>query len=279
MLFRSLWFTANPNGEAEVLRITLKARQRLKVLQFDLNFADLAIKGKEALGNLVTKNEIARISLKEKGTSTLGGRKVWWDPDVLRLNFDGRGDYLGEFQPKDQVLVIMDNGEYYTTSFADTNHYDEGIYRILRLDPHKVWTAALYDAAQGYPYLKRFCFETSARRQRYLGEDTASRLLLLTDTPCPRLRLTFAGADSSREPVEIEADEFISVKSFKAKGKRLTTWELGYIEELEPTHAPESAPQNDDGVPASEENDDVISQVDVRDELTGQKQLFTDTEE
>jgi topoisomerase-4 subunit A len=276
---RVLWFTANPNGEAEVLRITLKARQRLKVLQFDLNFADLAIKGKEALGNLVTKNEIARISLKEKGTSTLGGRKVWWDPDVLRLNYDGRGDYLGEFQPKDQVLVIMDNGEYYTTSFADTNHYDEGIYRILRLDPHKVWTAALYDAAQGYPYLKRFCFETSARRQRYLGEDTASRLLLLTDTPCPRLRLTFAGADSSREPVEIEADEFISVKSFKAKGKRLTTWELGYIEELEPTHAPESAPQNDDGVPASEENDDVISQVDVRDELTGQKQLFTDTEE
>ncbi|MBP3299599.1 MAG: DNA gyrase/topoisomerase IV subunit A [Muribaculaceae bacterium] len=274
---RVLWFSANPNGEAEVLRVTLKARQRLKVLQFDLNFAELAIKGKEALGNLVTKNEIARITLKEKGTSTLGGRKVWWDPDVLRLNYDGRGEYLGEFQGNDQVLVIMDNGEFYTTSFADTNHYDAGIMKILKFDPECVWTAALFDASQGYPYLKRFTFESSSRRQRYLGDDTASRLLLLTDTPFPRLRLTFGGPDSVREAVIVEADEYIAVKSFKAKGKRLTTWQLDCIEEIEPTKMPESEPTEDaaEDVAAEEE---IISQMDVRDELTGQRQLFTDGE-
>lgn len=274
---RVLWFSANPNGEAEVLRVTLKARQRLKVLQFDLNFAELAIKGKEALGNLVTKNEIARITLKEKGTSTLGGRKVWWDPDVLRLNYDGRGEYLGEFQGNDQVLVIMDNGEFYTTSFADTNHYDAGIMKILKFDPECVWTAALFDASQGYPYLKRFTFESSSRRQRYLGDDTASRLLLLTDTPFPRLRLTFGGPDSVREAAIVEADEYIAVKSFKAKGKRLTTWQLDCIEEIEPTKAPESEPTEESAEDVAAE-EEIISQMDVRDELTGQRQLFTDGE-
>lgn len=274
---RVLWFSANPNGEAEVLRVTLKARQRLKVLQFDLNFAELAIKGKEALGNLVTKNEIARITLKEKGTSTLGGRKVWWDPDVLRLNYDGRGEYLGEFQGNDQVLVIMDNGEFYTTSFADTNHYDAGILKILKFNPERVWTAALFDASQGYPYLKRFTFESSSRRQRYLGDDTDSRLLLLTDTPFPRLRLTFGGPDSVREAAIVEADEYIAVKSFKAKGKRLTTWQLDCIEEIEPTKAPESEPTEESAEDVAAE-EEIISQMDVRDELTGQRQLFTDGE-
>lgn len=274
---RVLWFSANPNGEAEVLRVTLKARQRLKVLQFDLNFAELAIKGKEALGNLVTKNEIARITLKEKGTSTLGGRKVWWDSDVLRLNYDGRGEYLGEFQGNDQVLVIMDNGEFYTTSFADTNHYDAGILKILKFNPERVWTAALFDASQGYPYLKRFTFESSSRRQRYLGDDTDSRLLLLTDTPFPRLRLTFGGPDSVREAAIVEADEYIAVKSFKAKGKRLTTWQLDCIEEIEPTKAPESEPTEESAEDVAAE-EEIISQMDVRDELTGQRQLFTDGE-
>lgn len=269
-----MWFSANPNGEAEVLRITLKAKQRLKVLQFDLNFADLAIKGKGALGNLVTKNEIARITLKEKGTSTLGGRKVWWDRDVLRLNYDGRGDFLGEFQGEDLVLVIMENGEFYTTSFAETNHYDAGILKIMKFNPRTVWTAALFDASQGYPYLKRFTFEASAKRQRFLGEDLSSRLLLLTDTVYPRLQLTFGGADSVREPQIIEADEFIGVKSFKAKGKRLTTWELEQIEELEPTRLPEPEPEAVESEESETVEDEEISQVDVRDELTGQQQLF-----
>lgn len=275
---RVVWFSANPNGEAEVLRITLKAKQRLKVLQFDINFADLAIKGKEALGNLVTKNDIARISLKEKGGSTLGGRAVWWDPDVLRLNYDGRGECLGEFGSDDLVLVIMKNGEFFTTSFSDTNHYEDGILRILKFDPHTVWTVALHDAAQGYPYLKRFSFEPSAKPQRFAGEDEKSTLILVTDTPYPRLQLTFGGVDAVREPMVIEADEFIGVKSFKAKGKRLTTYEIGELTELEPLKAPESA----DAVPETEDSGDgadepPISQVDVRDELTGQQQLFTES--
>ncbi|MCM1005190.1 MAG: DNA gyrase/topoisomerase IV subunit A [Prevotella sp.] len=270
-----VWFTANPNGEAEVLRITLKAKLRLKVLQFDINFADLAIKGKEALGNLVTKNDIARISLKEKGGSTLGGRAVWWDPDVLRLNYDGRGEPLGEFQSDDLVLVVMNNGEFFTTSFADTNHYDEGILRILKFNPDTVWTAVLNDASQGYPYIKRFTFEPSAKSQRFVGEDEKSSLIMLTDTPYPRLKVEFGGADSVREPMVIEADEFIGVKSFKAKGKRLTTFELAGVEELEPTKQPEPEPEeNTEEEPSNDE--EVISQVDVRDELTGQHQLFTD---
>ncbi|MCM1319365.1 MAG: DNA gyrase/topoisomerase IV subunit A [Muribaculaceae bacterium] len=270
-----VWFTANPNGEAEVLRITLKAKLRLKVLQFDINFADLAIKGKEALGNLVTKNDIARISLKEKGGSTLGGRSVWWDPDVLRLNYDGRGELLGEFQSDDLVLVIMKNGEFFTTSFADSNHYEEGILRILKFDPHTVWTALLNDASQGYPYIKRFSFEPSAKPQRFIGEDEKSTLIMITDTPYPRLKVEFAGADEAREPLEIEADEFIGVKSFKAKGKRLTTYELGTVTELEPTRRPEPEPTVEEAAAQTEE-EPPISQVDVRDELTGQQQLFTD---
>ncbi len=274
---RVVWFSANPNGEAEVLRITLKAKLRLKVLQFDINFADLAIKGKDALGNLVTKNDIARITLKEKGVSTLGGRNVWWDPDVLRLNYDGRGVPLGEFQSNDLVLVIMKNGEFFTTSFSDTNHYEEGILQILKFDPHTAWTAVLHDASQGYPYIKRFTFEASAKPQRFIGEDADSRLLLLTRTPYPRLQVAFGGSDAVREPMVMEAEEFIGVKSFKAKGKRLTTYELAEVTELEPTHRPEPETPLPEQQPEEEKKeDDIISQVDVRDELTGQQQLFTD---
>lgn len=279
---RIVWFSANPNGEAEVLRITLKAKLRLKVLQFDINFANLAIKGKEALGNLVTKNDIARITLKEKGGSTLGGRAVWWDADVLRLNYDGRGEYLGEFQSDDLVLVVMKNGEFFTTSFAETNHYDEGILRILKFDPHTVWTAVLHDASLGYPYIKRFTFEPSAKPQRFAGDDADSRLILLTDTPYPRLEVSYGGADAVREPSVIEAEEYIGVKSYKAKGKRLTTWELGEVKELEPTRVPEPAeaktPDSEAESVAGDEGPAPISQVDVRDELTGQQQLFTDAD-
>ena len=275
-----VWFSANPNGEAEVLRITLKPKHRLKVLQFDLNFAELDIKGKDALGNLVTKNEIHRITLKEKGTSTLGGRKVWFDHDVLRLNYDGRGDYLGEFHANDQVLIIHDNGEYYTSSFAETNHYDDGIRLIRKFDANTIWTVALNDASLGFPYLKRFKFEASAKRQRFIGEDAKSQIILMTDVAFPRLEVKFGGADEVRGSIEIDAEEFIGVKSFKAKGKRISTYEIASITELEPTRFPEeteseTAVAEIDGDIAIESNDE-ISQIDVRDELTGQQQLFTD---
>ncbi len=158
-----MWFTANPNGEAEVVRVTLKADSRLKKLQFDVDFSQLAVKGRGALGNLVTKNPIHRLSLKEHGTSTLGGRQVWFDPDVLRLNYDGRGRLLGEFSGGDLVLVVLSNGEYYTSTFDATNHYEDNILRIEKYRPRTVWTAILNDAEQGYPYLKRFTFEQSSK--------------------------------------------------------------------------------------------------------------------
>ncbi len=277
---RVLWFTANANGEAEVVRVTLKPRPKVKVLQINIDFANLAIKGKQALGNLVTKNEVHHIALKEKGTSTLGGRQVWFDPDVLRLNYDGRGNYLGEFQGDDLVLVILKNGEYYTSTFDATNHYEDNILRIEKFRHDAVWTAVLNDADQKYPYIKRFRFEPTTRHQRYLGENTSSTLILLTDTDGTRLEVKFGGADSFREPVIIDAEEFIGEKSFKARGKRLTTYTLDSVTEIEPKPRPEqteeapAAPADDVAERSASEPD--RSNQDVRDELTGQQRLFDD---
>lgn len=243
-----VWFTANPNGEAEKVKVTLKnvngpdgrpPRNR----EIFVDFSTLDIKGKEALGNLVTKYEVDSVRLEEKGSSTLGGREVWFDKDVLRLNYDGRGESLGIFQGDDKVLVITRTGEYYTTSYCDTNHYDDDVLRIERFDDSKVWTLVLNDASLGYPYLKRFTFEPSARRQRFVGPDERSQMILLTDTPYPRLNLTFGGADAFRGELEVDAEEFIAVKSFKAKGKRLTTFELASVKELEPVRFPEPEPE------------------------------------
>ena len=275
-----LWFTANPNGEAEVLRITLKPKFRLKVLQFDIDLADLAIKGKQSRGNVVTKNEVHRISLKERGTSTLGGREVWFDPDVLRLNYDGRGQSLGEFAGTDQVLVVCNNGEYYTTSFDSGNHYSDDILRIEKFRPHAVWTAVLFDADQGFVYLKRFEFEPSAKRQSFIGGNPSSRLMILTDVRYPRFDVKFGGADNFRENIIIDADDFIAVKSFKAKGKRISNYEIDTVLEIEPREVPTESPEN--GTSAGIDNDDAdryndekpINQQDVFDELTGQKKLF-----
>ena len=148
---------------------------------------------------------------------------MWFDHDVKRLNYDEHGQYLGEFHSDDLILVILDNGEFYTTNFDVNNHYEQNILRIEKFDPEKVWTAALFDAEQGYPYLKRFPLEASVRHQNFLGENPDSRLLLLTDTVYPRLLLTYGAPDDFREPLTIDAEEFIGQKSFKAKGKRITT--------------------------------------------------------
>lgn len=270
------WFSVNPNGEAETLRVTLKDKPRLKKLQFDVDFADIAIKGKGSLGNMVTKNEVHRISLKEKGVSTLGGREVWFDPDVLRLNYDGRGESLGEFNSNDRILVVLKSGEYYTSTFDAGNHYEDNILRIEKYREGLVWTAVLYDAEQGYPYVKRFVFEPVAKKQSFIGENTDSKLYLLSDAKFPRIKVTFAGADAFREPLVIDAEEYIGVKSYKAKGKRVTTFEVGTIEEIEPREVPdgeeEQPPVDIDA--DTVEADDVINQNDVRDELTGQMRLF-----
>lgn len=282
---RIAWFSANPNGEAEVVKVTLKPKPRLSKLQFDIDFAELAIKGRQTQGNIVTRNEVHRFSLKEKGTSTLGGREVWFDPDVLRLNYDGRGEFLGEFMGEDKVLVITKNGEYLLTSFDATNHYDHlDILRIEKLRPNHIWTAILNDADQGFPYLKRFVFEQSNKPQRFIGDNAKSELILLSDTPGARFRLTFGGADAHREAMEIDATDFVGVKSFKAKGKRLTTWDLAEVVEIEPrADAEEDLPAgdnpdgDDDGdSPVSPDGaaEPEMSDEELRDSIIGQERLF-----
>ena len=282
-----MWFTANANGEAETLRITLKPKQRMKILQFDVDLANLGVKGKLAKGNLVTKAEVHRISLKEKGVSTLGGREVWFDPDVLRINYDGRGTLLGEFFNDERILVIMNNGDFYTTTYDAENHYEEGILRIEKYREGVVWTAVLNDADQGFTYIKRFTLESNAKKQRMIGDNPKSELLLLTDERYPRFEVKFGGADSFREPMIIDAEEYIGVKSFKAKGKRVSNWAIESITAIEPREVPEEEAETpqvaaiDDEVVDTESvgADDVIDQGAVRDSLTGQMRIFDDADD
>ena len=282
-----MWFTANANGEAETLRITLKPKQRMKILQFDVDLANLGVKGKLAKGNLVTKAEVHRISLKEKGVSTLGGREVWFDPDVLRINYDGRGTLLGEFFNDERILVIMNNGDFYTTTYDAENHYEEGILRIEKYREGVVWTAVLDDADQGFTYIKRFTLESNAKKQRMIGDNPKSELLLLTDERYPRFEVKFGGADSFREPMIIDAEEYIGVKSFKAKGKRVSNWAIESITAIEPREVPEEEAETpqvaaiDDEVVDTESvgADDVIDQGAVRDSLTGQMRIFDDVDD
>ncbi len=273
-----LWFTVNPNGEAEVLRITLKPKKHLRVLQFDIDLADLAIKGRTARGNMVTKNEIHRITLKEQGRSTLGDREVWFDQDILRLNYEGHGISLGKFAGDDRVLVIMKNGDFYTTTSEATNHYEEGILRIMKYEAGMVWTAILNDADQGYVYLKRFTLDDNNKKQRMIGDNPESTLILLTNEKYPRFEVKFGGDDSFRENMIVDGEEFIAVKSFHAKGKRLTNYNVEAVTELEPRIV-EEEPQSQDEEPAGDETpalSDDISQQEVLDKLTGQTRLFDD---
>ncbi len=257
------WLTCNNNGEAETVKVALKdepneSGRRPRNLELFVNFSELAVKGKESLGNLVTKYQIKSITLEKRGSSTLGGREVWFDRDVLRINYDGRGESLGIFQGDDKVLVITRDGEFFTSTYSDTNHYDDNILRIEKFDPHKIWTLALNDASLGFPYLKRFRFEVSAKPQRFVGAEPESSVILLTDTPFARLLVEFGGNDAVRPALEIETEDFIAVKSFKAKGKRISTYEIAGVSELEPTRFPE--PEEE---PAEEpESSDMVSEPD-----------------
>jgi topoisomerase-4 subunit A len=277
---RIVYFSANPNGEAETIRVILKPKPRQKILVFEKNFSDIAIKGRQSMGNILTKAEVHKISLKQKGGSTLGGRKVWFDQDVLRLNYDGRGKFIGEFQSDDQVLVVNQNGEFYTSNFDVTNHYEAGIIRIEKFDANKIWTAVLFDADQQFMYLKRFAFEASAKKQNFLGENHESKLHILTDIVYPRIQVTFGGRDHYREALEIDANEFVAVKGFKAKGKRLSTFETGEIKELEPIRFPEVVEEEEKkfAVRIDDDDDEIDNRpvLDIIDEITGQQSLFKD---
>ena len=240
---RVFYFTANPNGEAETIKIILKdqpGRTRL-MRYFERDFSKILIKSKTARGVLLTKETVERVSLKAHGVSTLGGRKVWFDADVNRINYEEQGRLLGEFNDKDTILVVLDNGEFYTTNFDAANHYEDNIFRIEKFDPEKPWTAVVYDADNnGYPYLKRFCMENSTRHQSVIGDNPKSKLVFLTDDAYPRAEITYGGSDAARGTEVIDAEEFVGVKGFKAKGKRLTTFKVSKIKQLEPIRFPES---------------------------------------
>ena len=290
---RVMYFTANPNGEAEVIKITLDAsvqaiNPRMSIF-LERSFADVLIKGRSSKGNLLTKKPVHKIGLKSHGHSTLGGRKVWYDPDVNRLNYDEHGRLLGEFFDGDQILVVLQSGDFYLTNFDANNHYEENILRIEKFIPEKVWTAVLFDADnQGYPYMKRFVMEATKRKQNFMGGDaspakpTASKLVVLTDVVYPLVKVTYGGADEFRGSEEIDAEQFIAVKGFKAKGKRISTWQIASIEELEPTRfpeEPETAEDSDDDEAESTENldpDAGKSEQQIIDEMTGQLRLFDD---
>ena len=276
---RIMYFSANPNGEAEVIKVTLKPNPRLRKILFEEDFSKISIKGRQSIGNILTRNPVHKIALKQRGASTLGGRQVWFDRDVLRLNYDGRGEYIGEFQTDERILVVLNNGDFYTTNFDVNNHYEADIRIMEKFDAQKIWTAVLYDAdQQNYPYIKRFCFELSTRKQNYLGENRGNRLILLTDEAYPRLEIVFGGHDDFREPLVIDVDEFIAVKGFKAKGKRLTTYTVETINELEPLR--QADPQPLTPVSADDEEQENLdpdrdkSENDILDEMTGQMKLF-----
>ena len=274
---RILYFSANMNGEAETVKVILKPKPRQKLLVFEKDFSEVAIKGRGSMGNLLTKAEVHKISLKQKGSSTLGGRMVWFDRDILRLNYDGRGEELGEFQSEDLILIVLQNGEFYTTNFDLSNHYEDNILVIEKNDSMKVWTAVYYDADQKYFYLKRFLLEGTVRKQNFLGENPKNRLMLLTDEVYPRIEVVFGGHDAFREPLVLDAEEFIGVKGFKAKGKRISTFEIEVINELDPIRF---APKIDQKQEEREEEEAITeiesekSNTDIIDEITGQMKLF-----
>ena len=281
------YFTANPNGEAEVIKVTLDPSPKIKKIFIEKDFSEILIKGRASKGNLLTKNAVHRIGLKSHGHSTLGGRKVWFDPDVNRLNYDEHGRLLGEFNEGDSILVVLKNGDFYITNFDANNHYEDSIQIIEKWKPHKVWTAVLYDADnQGYPYIKRFLMEATKKHQNYLGENPRNIPVLLTDAVYPRIKVTFGGNDAFRDPIVIDAEQFISVKGFKAKGKRIATWQIAAIEELEPLRFPEAQenPGEEEEDPDNEEVENLDpdagkSEQQVIDEMTGQLSLFPDEPE
>ena len=282
---RVIYFTANPNGEAELIKVTLDidTTKKKQNIFLEKDFSEVLIKGRASRGNLLTKKSVHRIGLKSHGHSTLGGRKVWFDPDVNRINYEEHGNLLGEFWDGDSILVVLDNGEFYITNFDANNHYETNILRIEKWEPHKVWTAVLYDADNdGYPYVKRFLMEAIKKHQNYLGDNVNSKPILLTDVVYPRLQVTFGGVDAVRPALEIDVDSFIAVKGFKAKGKRISTFNIDKIEELEPTRFPEAPAEGEGEDAETDEEDENLdpdagkTQQQVIDEITGQLNLFPD---
>ena len=271
---RIVYFSANANGEAETIKVYIKSKLRnSKVINFDRDFAETPIKGRGVKGNLLTKADVQKITKTADGGSTLGGRPVWWDPDVQRINYNKQGNYLGEFLSEDRVLVILTNYDYYITSFDENNHYESNILRVEKYDQQKVWTLILWDNENRCYNLKRSTLEARATKQNLLGDTSRFQMAtvtddqklsidvrrqgrpLISDVPYPRFLVTLGKPDDFRPALEIEADEFIPVRSISTKGKRITNYNVALIQELEPTRVPEPINDDDETTDASEEED------------------------
>jgi topoisomerase-4 subunit A len=237
-----VYHSVNPNGEAEVIKVFHKPKARLKKMVFEFDFGQLAIKGKSSMGNILTKNPVHKIALKEKGLSTLGGRKIWFDDAVFRLNDDGRGLYLGEFSSDDKIMVITKNGFFRTTGFDLSSHFEDNILLIEKYKAGKVYSVVYWDSEQKFYYLKRFMIEESEKPQCFISEHPDSRLVSVTEVEYPRFEIKFGGKHKDRENEIVEVAEFIGIKSFKAKGKRLTNYTVENISEIEPVIKKESHP-------------------------------------
>lgn len=235
-----LWFTVNHNGEAESVRIYLRPRPKLKKTQFEYDFSTLAIKGKASRGNLVSKNPIARIQLKSKGVSTIGGKDIWYDADIQKLNDEQRGQYLGEFGPEGKVLAIFKDGTFYTTSFDVSNRYQGEVIKVEKFDPNKTYTALYYDAAAKAFYVKRFSFVLSDNTPlSFIAPGTKSYLVALSEDKHPQFQVIFGGKYEHRDPENIDAEEYIAKKGYAAKGKKCHQYDLKEVKFIEPLHKPE----------------------------------------
>ncbi len=241
-----VYLSANPNGEAEVIKVHHKPKARLKKLVFEFDFGQMSIKGKSSMGNILTRNAVHKISLKEKGMSTLGGRKIWFDDAVFRLNVDGRGIFLGEFSADDKILVITKNGYFRITGYDLSNHFEDNILIIEKFRSGKVYSVIYWDAEQSFYYLKRFVIEESEKPQCFINEDPGSKLVSITEVEYPRFEIHFGGKHKERENEIIEVSEFIGVKSFKAKGKRMTSYTVENIQEIEPVVKKEAEVLNEE---------------------------------
>jgi topoisomerase-4 subunit A len=228
-----MWFTSNSNGEAETVKITHRPRKRLKNKVIEVDFSQIAIKGRNSMGNIVTKYGVQRISLKEEGISTLGGINIWFDTDVLRLNTDERGDHIGEFKADEKILVIYDSGHYQIIGYDISHHFDQGVVRIEKYNPSKIWSLVFYEGEQKYTYLKRFKIDEINGKTSIIGEHKESEFILISDHPNAKFEIEFGGKHKTRDNEIIEAESFISEKSYKARGKRLTTYTIKTDKEIE----------------------------------------------
>ncbi len=241
-----LYMSVNPNGEAEKLRVYLQPKPRLKKRVIDMDFSELAIRGRGAQGNILTRHAVHKIALQREGVPTLGGKHIWFDPEVLRLNTEEKGKYLGEFSGDDKILVLSQRGTFKFTSYDLTNHYEDEIRLIEKFDPERLFSAVYFDADQGYFYVKRFRLEYTTKETSFIGDHQDSYLLHLFVDTYPRVRLEFGGRNKNKEDREIYIHEFIGEKSFKARGKRLTQGELKKIHVLDPLPEPQETSGQDD---------------------------------